>query len=92
MVGRILVIAAAAALAACGTSAKPAGAVCSDTSECETGQACLELGQFTGSACTVAGKVCTTTCQTSADCEGLGSSFMCFASCGSAMICGAVGP
>jgi hypothetical protein len=88
---RILVV-VTAVLAACGTSAKPAGAVCSDSSECEAAESCLEFGQFSGSACTVVGKVCSKSCQTTADCADLGSSFMCFASCGSAMVCGAVGP
>src|SRR5512135_83384 len=70
------------ALAACGTSALPAGAVCKQTSDCESDLQCLELGQFSGSACTVVGKVCSKVCSTSTDCASLGSSYMCFASCG----------
>ena len=88
----MLVVAVVAALAACGTSSKPAGAVCTDSSECEAAQSCLELGQFSGSACTVVGKVCSKSCTSNGDCAELGSAFMCFASCGSAMVCGATAP
>jgi hypothetical protein len=85
----MMVVAVIAALVACGTSSKPAGAVCTDSSECEATDSCLELGQFSGSACTVVGKVCSKNCTTNSDCAELGPSFMCFASCGSAMVCGA---
>lgn len=79
------------ALAACGTSGKPASAVCSQTSDCESGLDCLALAQFNGSACTVVGKVCTHTCQVNGDCGDLGSNFDCFASCSGSSVCGATG-
>lgn len=77
------------ALGACGTSAKPAGAVCSQMSECESSLDCLDLGQFAGSACTVVGKVCTHTCQVKSDCTDLGANFDCFAACSGSSVCGA---
>jgi len=86
MLARVLAI---ALLAACGTTAKPAGAVCTAASDCESSLDCLELGQFSGSACTVVGKTCTHSCQQRGDCSDLGSNFDCFATCGSGSICGA---
>lgn len=79
-------------LGACGTSPLPAGAVCKQTGDCEADLTCLDVGQFSGSACTVVGKTCSKTCSTNADCAALGSSFMCFAGCGSDMVCGATAP
>jgi hypothetical protein len=92
MLARALAV-ALVALAACGTSTKPAGAVCSQMTECESSLDCLELGQFSGSACTAAGKVCTHSCQQRGDCTDLGSNFDCFATCSGGSICGAtLGP
>jgi hypothetical protein len=86
---RVLVV---LVLAACGTSAAPAGAVCQQSSDCETDLMCLEIGQFSGSACTVVGKTCSKTCAADTDCASLGSNFHCFAGCGSDKTCGATGP
>ena len=86
---RVLVV---VVLAACGTSPLPAGAVCKQTSDCETDLSCLDVAQFSGSACTVVGKACSKTCSTDPDCASLGSSFRCFAGCGSDKTCGATGP
>ena len=82
-------IALLTALAACGTSSLPAGAQCSQTSECDTDLMCLDLAQFTGSACSVVGKTCTKVCTGDPGCTSLGSNFKCFAGCGSDMTCGA---
>lgn len=79
-------------LVGCGTSASPAGAVCSQSSECDANLMCLDLAQFSGSACTVVGKTCSKTCSTDPDCASLGSNFRCFAGCGSDKTCGATGP
>ena len=79
------------ALAACASSSLPAGAECSQTSDCSSGLTCLEFGQFSGSACTTVGKMCSSTCTSNTDCGHLGPSFTCLASCGSAMVCGATG-
>jgi hypothetical protein len=86
---RVLVV---VVLAACGTDAKPAGGVCDQTSDCALGLDCLEIAQFNGSACTVVGKTCSNTCMNDTDCFTLGSNFHCFATCGSAMVCGATAP
>lgn len=82
-------IALVTALAACGTSSLPAGAQCSQTSDCDTDLMCLDLAQFTGSACSVVGKTCTKVCTGDPACTSLGSNFKCFAGCGSDMTCGA---
>ncbi|HET9990368.1 MAG TPA: hypothetical protein VFQ65_17675 [Kofleriaceae bacterium] len=82
-------IAILSALAACGTSSLPAGAQCSQTSECDANLMCLDLAQFSGSACSVIGKTCTKVCADDPGCTSLGSNFKCFAGCGSAMTCGA---
>lgn len=79
-------------LAACGTSSLPAGAQCAQTSECESGLMCLDLAQFTGTTCTVVGKACSLVCQDDTGCASLGSSFKCFAGCGTDKTCGATGP
>jgi hypothetical protein len=79
------------ALAACTSSSLPAGAECSGSSatDCDDGLSCLAFGEFVGSACNVVGDMCSKTCGSNGDCATLGTNFMCFASCGSAMICGA---
>jgi hypothetical protein len=88
----MLKLLAAVMLVGCGTSALPAGAVCKQTGDCDTDLMCLDVGQFSGSACTVVGKTCSKTCAADSDCASLGSSFHCFAGCGSDKICGATGP
>ena len=75
-------------LGACGTDPLPAGASCKVNADCKTGLDCLDVAQFNGSACTVVGHACSITCTTTADCASLGSNFMCFGGCGSAMFCG----
>jgi hypothetical protein len=80
-------------LAACGgTDSLPAGAACTagQGTPCESGLTCLDLALFSGSACTVVGASCSLVCTGNADCASLGSNFMCFAGCGSAMTCGEV--
>ncbi len=76
-------------VAACGTSQLPAGAQCTATADCDTDLSCLDLAQFSGSACSVIGKTCSKVCTDDGGCASLGSSFKCFAGCGSAMTCGA---
>jgi len=82
-------------LAACTTTGVPAGSECSRSSDCESGLSCLELGQPSGSACTLIINQCSLACGSNADCSSLGSGFICFPSCGSAgntMVCtGAAG-
>jgi len=80
----------AVALAGCGTTALPAGARCTATVDCETDLSCLDLGQFSGSVCTVPGKTCTTTCTDDASCAPLGANFKCFATCGTDKVCAMV--
>lgn len=77
---------------ACGTSPLPPGAVCKQSSDCESGLGCLDVAQFNGSMCTVVGKSCSKTCTGDPDCAGLGSNFKCFAGCGADMTCEQVGP
>jgi hypothetical protein len=81
---------AALALAACGTTPLPAGAVCKATADCEADLSCLDLGQFSGTTCTVVGKSCTKTCADDAGCASLGANFKCFASCGTDKVCAMV--
>jgi hypothetical protein len=76
-------------LVACTSSKLPPGAQCSTSDQCETGQSCLEIGEVLGAQCEVLANVCTISCGSNSDCTTLGSSFMCFESCGSAMVCGA---
>jgi hypothetical protein len=81
------------ALLGCGTSAKSAGEQCTQSSDCESSLDCLDVGQFSGSTCTVVGKVCTLACTGASDpaFQTLGSSFQCLAGCGSdPMICAEV--
>jgi hypothetical protein len=78
-------------VAACTSSKLPPGAECSTSDQCETGQSCLEIGEVLGPQCEVLATTCTTTCGSNSDCSALGSDFMCFFSCGSAMVCGATG-
>ncbi len=85
---RILLL--AMSLAACSSSSLPAGAVCDQTSDCDDGLTCVELGQFTNQTCTVVGKVCTVTCADDTGCAALGADFKCFATCGADKICGEV--
>jgi hypothetical protein len=87
-----LIAIACAALAACGTSALPAGAVCKQSSECESGLSCLDVAQFNGTTCTVIGKSCSIVCTGDPDCAALGATFKCFAGCGADQTCGSVGP
>jgi hypothetical protein len=89
MVRAMLRVLMAIMLAACGTSALSAGAVCHQPTDCESDLMCLDIGQFSGSACTVVGKTCSKTCSADTDCAALGSSFHCFAGCGSDKFCGA---
>jgi hypothetical protein len=77
------------AAVACGTSQLPAGAQCMQSSDCDTDLSCLDLAQFSGSACSVVGKTCSKVCADDTGCASLGSNFKCFAGCGSAMSCGA---
>jgi hypothetical protein len=76
------------------SSTVPAGSECSTSSDCESGQSCLELGQGSGSgsACTLIIKQCSRTCGSDADCTSLGAGFTCFPSCGSAKECTGAGP
>jgi hypothetical protein len=75
--------------AGCTTSSSlPAGAVCQQTTDCDAALQCLDLAQFTGSACSVIGKTCSLACTADTSCASLGSNFKCFAGCGSAMTCG----
>jgi hypothetical protein len=79
-----------AMLAACNSNGVPAGSACDVNSDCEAGSACLELGQLSGSACTLEIKQCSITCGSNADCAVLGTGFICFPSCngsGSFMEC-----
>jgi hypothetical protein len=80
-----------AVLIACTSSSSKLqpGDQCGATDQCETGLSCLELGESLGTVCDVIGSACTITCGSNADCSQLGSSFTCFSSCGSAMVCGA---
>jgi hypothetical protein len=76
------------AIAACGTTPLPPGAVCKATADCESNLMCLDVAQFAGSACTTVGKSCSTSCTTDASCASLGSNFKCFATCtAGAMAC-----
>lgn len=77
-------------LAACTGGTLPAGAVCEQGDQCDDGLACLDLGQFSGTTCTVVGKVCSRTCEDDAGCADLGANFRCFAGCGTEKICGEV--
>ena len=86
---RIALCSAFVAFVACGTSQLPPGAQCSASSDCDTGLSCLDLSQFTGSACSVIGKTCSKVCADDSDCALVGTNFKCFAGCGSAMTCGA---
>jgi hypothetical protein len=74
---------------ACTSSKLTPGAQCSTSDQCETGQSCLQIGEVLGPQCEVLASVCTITCGSDSDCSTLGSSFLCFESCGSAMVCGA---
>jgi hypothetical protein len=78
-----------AVIVACTSSKLPAGGQCSSSDQCESGLSCLEIGEVLGPQCEVLASVCTTTCGSDSDCSALGSSFLCFESCGSAMVCGA---
>ena len=80
---------AAIAAVACGTTPLPASAACKQTPDCESTLSCLEVAQFTGSACAVVGHECTVPCTGATDpaCHALGSNFECFAGCGSQMTC-----
>ncbi len=79
----------AALLAACGSDPPlPVGGVCTETDECADDLTCLEIGQISGSACTVVGKACTITCTDDAGCAMFGANFKCFATCGAERICG----
>ena len=77
-------------VAACGTDSLPAGAVCKQTSECESGLMCLDVAQFSGTSCTVVSKACSITCTDDSGCASLGSSFRCFAGCGAEKFCGMI--
>ena len=92
MVRTMLRVLAVVILAACGTSPLPAGAVCKQTGDCDSNLMCLDVAQFSGSACTVVGKACSVVCTTDTECAPLGSSFHCFAGCGSDKFCGATAP
>ena len=74
----------------CGTDSLPAGAVCDQTSDCDTGLSCLEYAQVTPTSCMVIGKACTTTCTNDASCASLGANFRCFATCTADKVCGEV--
>jgi len=75
-------------VAACtSTSTLPAGAVCKVTADCDHGLQCLDVAQFSGSACTVVGKSCSIACTDNPSCASLGSNFMCFATCGADKDC-----
>jgi hypothetical protein len=74
---------------ACTSSKLTPGSQCSTSDQCETGQSCLEIGEVLGPQCEVLASVCTINCGSDSDCSTLGSSFLCFESCGSAMVCGA---
>jgi hypothetical protein len=84
----ILVLCAAAA--GCDPAPLPAGAVCEETTDCEDGLACLQLGQVSGGACTVVGTICSITCADDTACGALGADFHCFATCGADMVCAEV--
>ncbi len=80
------------ALGACATSPLPPGAVCKQTSDCESDLMCLDVAQFSGSTCTVVGKSCSKVCTIDTDCASLGANFKCFAGCGADKTCEAAGP
>ena len=86
----LAVLVAVLAIAACGTTPLPAGAECTQTSDCESSLSCLEVAQFSGTTCTVVDHACSITCTGTTDtaCQTLGPNFTCFAGCGSAMTCG----
>jgi hypothetical protein len=85
-------IALVIALAACGTTPLPAGAVCKQTADCATGLSCLDVAQFTGTTCSVVGKSCSIVCTNDAGCATLGANFKCFMGCGADKFCAATGP
>ena len=74
---------------ACTSSKLPPGAQCQTSDQCESDQSCLEIGEVLGTQCEVLASVCTIACGSDSDCSELGSNFLCFESCGSAMVCGA---
>jgi hypothetical protein len=78
-----------ALLGACGTDALPPGAVCTATTDCETANnlMCLDVAQFTGTACAVIGKSCSIACTDDTSCAVLGTNFKCFAGCGTQKTC-----
>ena len=69
----------------------PAGGSCSASTDCDTGLSCLALGQFSGAACTVVGKMCSISCTTDADCATLGATYKCFGQCDGGKMCGPTG-
>ena len=75
------------AIAACGTTPLPAGAVCKTTADCESNLMCLDFAQFSGSNCMTVGKSCSTTCTDDASCAPLGTNFKCLATCTTAKAC-----
>ena len=74
------------------SSKLPPGAVCKQTTDCESDLMCLDVAQFSGTACTVVGKSCSQVCTSDPDCASLGSNFKCFAGCGADKTCEATGP
>jgi hypothetical protein len=68
-------------ISGCADSPLPAGAVCKATADCDTDLMCLDVAQFSGTACTVVGKSCSKTCTDDPSCASLGANFRCFATC-----------
>jgi hypothetical protein len=85
----MLRILAVLAVASCGTSSLPAGAACNATADCDADLQCLDLAQFSGSACMVVGKQCTIVCTDDPSCATLGSNYKCFQGCATDKTCGA---
>ncbi len=81
-----------ALVCSCGTSSSdlPAGAVCDETADCDTGLMCLDFAQVTSTSCMTIGKLCSTPCVNDASCAPLGADFKCFATCTAEKVCGQV--
>ena len=89
MLRNLAVLVGCFSLASCGTSSLPAGAACSATADCDADLQCLDVAQFSGSACMVVGKQCTIVCTDDPSCSTLGASFKCFQGCATDKTCAA---
>jgi hypothetical protein len=75
-------------LAACGSSSS-AGNTCALPADCDADLQCLDVAQFTGTACMNVGKACSIVCTDDTSCATLGDGFKCFQGCGAFKTCGA---